>query len=114
MIRIYKFEYDFYSATADFKVDTEKFTEEMALETLNFFHWYYDDKNDPIDEVMRKYALVAIRISTFENYNAAGVIMEFDSKEGFCKLDGTDGIELISISGYEFEDEKLEFKIVEE
>jgi len=111
-IKHYTFNYNIYEAEACFKVDTEKFTEEMAKATLNFFTWDYDKEADPIDEVMKKYALEAIRVATFNDYNLHGVKDEFMSKEGFCKVDGSMGIELNKVQGYEFDVEELSMEVV--
>ena len=113
-IRNYTFNYNVYEAEACFKVDTEKFTEVMAKETLNFFTWDYDKDADPIDEVMKKYALEAIRIATFNGYNLFGVKDEFMNNEGFCKVDGSMGIELNVVQGYEFDVEALSMEVVAE
>jgi len=112
MIKNYTFNYNIYDAEATFKVDTERFTAEMAQQTLDFFSWDYDEEADPIDEVMKKYAMEAIRIATFNNYNVNGVISEFNNNEGYCKVDGRMGIELLSVEGYEFDDDALSMEVV--
>jgi hypothetical protein len=101
-----------HEAEACFKVDTNKFTNEHAQATLDFFIWDYDKQADPIDEVMKKYAMEAIRIATFNNYNVYGVKREFENNEGFCKVDGSCGIELNVISGYEFNEDALDMTVV--
>lgn len=111
MIKHYTFNYNVYEAEACFKVDTDVFTEEMAKETLNFFTWDFDKDADPIDEVMKKYAMEAIKIATFNNYNLFGVKEEFMSNEGFCKVDGSMGIELNVVSGYEFDESNLSMEV---
>lgn len=111
MIKHYTFNYNVYEAEAAFKVDTEKFTEEKAKATLEFFLWDYDTEADPIDEVMKKYAMEAIKIATFEDYNLAGVIEAFKNKEGFFPIDGSHGIELNLINEYEFDEYDLEMTI---
>lgn len=111
MIKHYDFNYNMYEAEACFKVDTEKFTEEHAKATLEFFLWDYDKEADPINEVMKKYALQAIEIATFNDYNEYGVIEEFNDLEGFCKIDGSSGIELNYISKYEFNETALHMTI---
>lgn len=113
MKKIYRFDYGTYDAAASFKVDMDVFTKEHALATLEFFAWNYDIFADPIDEVMRKYAMKAITIATFEGYNTFGVIDEFNSLEGFCPIDGSKGIELISVDGYDFDDELLQMDITD-
>lgn len=110
MIKIFNFDYN-YEADASFKVDTDKFTPELAKATLEFFIWDYDKENDPVEEVMKKYAMEAIRVSTFNNYNTFGVKNEFDSREGFARLDGSMGIELLRVNGYEFDIDELTMTI---
>lgn len=111
MTKTYHFDYDYLEAEARFEIDTDKFTAELAKETLEFFTWQYDKEADPVDEVMKKYAMEAIRIATFNNYNAFGVTSDFKNKEGFAPIDGSKGIKLMMVSAYEFDEEKLEMKI---
>lgn len=113
MKKEYNFNYYLHKAAVCFVVDTEKFTEEMAKSTLTFFVWDYDDEADPVDEVMKKYAIEAIKIATFNNYNAYGVKSEFENNEGFCRVDGSYGITLTSVTAFEFEDSDLEVKITD-
>jgi hypothetical protein len=111
MIKKYKFDYNNYEAECVFEVDDEKFTEEMAFQTLDFFSWYYDKEENPITEVLKKYAIEVIKIATFNNYNTYGVIEEFKNNEGFGPVDGTIGLKLISVEGYEFDTDNLEITI---
>lgn len=106
--REYKFIYDDSEAFANFKVDTEVFTENHAKATLEFFLWDYDEDSDPITEVLKKYALEVIKEATINNFNTPGVIFLFNNKEGFCKLDGSSGITLTCVKYYEFDEFKLE------
>jgi hypothetical protein len=110
-MKTYTFDYDFGQAEARFEVNPDKFTAENALETLNFFHWDWDQDEDPIDEVMKKYAMEVIWIATSENKNTKGVIDAFMRKEGYCKIDRSSGIELISVSEYEFNPDSLEMTV---
>ena len=112
MIKHYTFNYNTYEAEACFKVDTEKFTEKHAKATLEFFLWDYNKEADPIDEVMKKYAMKAIKIATFNGYNVFGVKEEFNNLEGFCKVDGSSGIELNVVSEYEFDEDSLDMTLV--
>ena len=107
MKKRYSYNYNSYDATVSFEIDTEVFTEEVANATLEFFTWDYDKENNPIDEVLKKYALEAIRVATFNDFNEYGVISEFENKEGYCRLDGSNGIELVEITGYEFDEDSL-------
>lgn len=68
-IRTYKFNYDNYEATVTFKVDTDVFTNEHANATLEFFLWDYDEDEEPITEVLRKYAMEAIKVATRYSFN---------------------------------------------
>lgn len=114
MKKQYKFDYNFHEASVTFEVDIEKFTPEIANITLEFFMWDYDKENDPVDEVMNKYALESIKVAYFNNLNEKGVISDFDQKEGFAKIDGSMGILLTEISEYEFLENDLivEIKIL--
>ena len=49
----------------------------------------------------------AIKIATFNGYNVFGVKEEFNDLEGFCKVDGSSGIELNFVSEYEFDEDAL-------
>jgi hypothetical protein len=111
MKRTYLFDYDCGEASATFVVDTEKFTPEMAKETLDFYYWDYDKEADPVTEVLRKYALQAIVFATSTERGLNGVLDEWKHLEAFHPID-TDIVKLIEVSGYEFDEEKLEMKIV--
>lgn len=112
-IKTYSFNYDLYGAEAKFTVDTEKFTDEHAKATLEFFTWDYDKDADPIDEVMKKYAMESIKIATFNNYNTMGVIDEFEDNEGYARVDGSVGLTLVSVEKYEFDPESLYMEVKE-
>ena len=111
MIRHYKFNYNHYEAEASFKVDTEKFKAEYAQMLLDFFTWDYDVDADPIDELMKKYAMKAIMVATAESTNEVGVKHWFAAQEGFIALDGSEGVELTSISSYEFDEDALSMEV---
>lgn len=110
-IKTFKFNYDNHEASATFKVDTSIFTEEHAKATLEFFTWDYDEDNDPITEVLKKYAMEAIRVATRYSYNVRGVISDFKNTEGFANIDGSLGLTLLSVDGYEFDDDKLDYSV---
>ncbi|WP_416440419.1 DUF2528 family protein [Leeuwenhoekiella sp. A16] len=113
MIKIYKFDYDMMEASVKFEVDTEKFTPQLANDTLTFFLWDYDKNGDPVDEAVRKYALRAIIESTLHDHNTEGVIADFNDGEGFYPIDGSCGIKLLHVEGYTFDENKLEVKVLE-
>ena len=108
MIIQYNFNYDNGDALANFEVDTDKFTPEIAKTTLDFYTWDYDEAAEPIDEVMGKYAIKAIQLATFEDKNTQGVIELFKNEEGFGNVDGSIGVTLTLVELYEFEDYKLD------
>lgn len=111
----YSFTYD-WNAEAVFIVDTEKFTTEVAMMTLEFFTWEYepDWDADPVQEVMKKYALEVIRISTQNSWNKSGVIDYWKNNvEGFAPIDGSYGVELIRVSSYSLDQDSLEMEIKE-
>jgi hypothetical protein len=112
MIRHYTFNYNAYEAEACFKVDTEKFKAEDAKLLLEFFNCDYDKEADPIDELMKKYAIKAIRIATGENYDEEGVKSWFAEQEGFLAIDGSQGVELNLVSAYEFDEDALDMEVV--
>lgn len=113
MKKIYEFNYAFHEAHCSFVVDTEKFTAEIAQATLDFFAWDYDEENDPVDEVMNKYAIRVLEIASFNEYNEYGVISEFETEEGYCRIDGSMGILLTYVSGLEFHNSELGCEIKE-
>lgn len=104
----YEFNYKMYEAKAGFIVDTDIFKPEDAKEYLEFFSWDYDNENDPIEELMKKYAMRAIKVATAENCNEYMVKMWFAENDGFLiPIDGTKGIELIYVNEYEFDESCL-------
>ena len=102
MIKEYKFELPFNLALAKFEVDLDIFTKEHAEQTLTYFSWDYDDENDPIDEVMKKYFCRAIHVASITNYTTRGVIRAFNEEAGFCSVDGSSGITLIEVDAIDF------------
>jgi len=107
MINIYDFNYDSYRASCKIEIDTEKFTEKQANETLTFFSWDYDKESNPIDEVAKKYAILIIEKST-EGYSISDIKRK--NFEGFYRLTGESGIKLLEVDGFEFEESDLSFK----
>lgn len=108
--KTYKFTYGFAQAELAFEVDTEKFTPELANETLDFFSWDYDEEADPVDEVLKKYALEVLRVGS-PRQSAKGIVRMWD-QEGFATIDGEMGITLIDYDGFEFLENDLEMEVV--
>ena len=111
MIKKYHFEYNYDEADVYIDVDLNKFTEESAQVLLDFFSWNYDKKKDPIDELMKKYAMKAIQIAAAENYNEEGIKSWFADQEGFIAIDGSQGVTLKRILPYEFDEDNLTMNI---
>lgn len=89
--RKFRVEYSYGRGLVEFEVDPEKFTNEHAQETLDFFSWNYDKEGDPIEEVVKKYALEVFRIGADDSPN--GIIRSWN-QEGFAPIDGSEGIKL--------------------
>lgn len=104
----YEFSYNYGNGTVTFEVDTDVFTNELALATLTFFTWDYDNEADPVDEVMKKYAMEA-----FRNDNYWDIKTHFESAEGFGRVDGSIGVLLTEFDGYEWDEDELDVKIME-
>jgi hypothetical protein len=111
MIKKYSFDYNSGEASACFTVDTDMFTPEVARTTLEFYTWDYDAENDPIDEVLKKYALEVIKILTTKSCSIEDAKAEFEEYEGFCRLDGSVGIELTKATGYRFDEDYLKMTV---
>ncbi|NME67190.1 DUF2528 family protein [Flammeovirga aprica] len=108
MKKKYELQYGVFEASATFIIDTSKFTNELAQSVLEFFTWDYDKEADPIDEAVKKYALKAIVLASFEHYDyLQGVINEFEEIEGFAPVDGSYGITLLKVDRIEIEDSQL-------
>lgn len=107
MKKTFQFDYNYQEAGATFVVDTDVFKPQHAKDLLEFFTWNYDKNADPIDELMRKWAMQAIEIATAENYNEYGVKSWFKENEGFLAIDGSMGVELKFIQQYEFDESVL-------
>lgn len=107
----YIFDYDNGEAEVIFQVDLKVFTKEVAQELLDFFIWDYDIEGDPVDEIISKMSIEAL-IEGSNNYlNKEGVISKFKNKEGFVKIDGSEGVLLTRFQGYEFDEDLLEVRI---
>ncbi len=114
MIKTYLFKYGYNKASANFEVNTEIFTESVAQLLLDYFTWDYDKDENPIDAVLKKYALEVIREASFNNRCTCSVISSFNGKEGFCRLDGSIGIRLIGVENFDFYEEDLEMVVTKQ
>ena len=97
--------YGFLDGEVILSLDREVFTEEMAQEILNFHEDFgaFRDNEDDVLNACKKIAYTAFYISSTKNLNTKGVKREFESLEGFPRLDGSVGITLDYVGGYEFD-----------
>jgi hypothetical protein len=109
--KIYNFNYDYYKAEVKFEVDLETFTPEMAYETLTFFSWDYDEDEDPVDEVMKKYAMAVIKVVFDRGIQDVASLNNCFDEEGFGRIDGSIGISAVSFKGFEFHEFDLVMEI---
>lgn len=114
MKKIYHFNYDDYKSSVAIAVDTERFTKEMAQITLDFYTWTYDRGADPIDEVVKKYALESIWAGMHYDYNLANVRKYISEQaEGFARLGEETGIDIIAFKPFELDDYDLQLENIE-
>lgn len=108
----YLFNYDMMTASVQLTVDRAVFTEEMAQDTLTFFSWDEepDLHEDPIDEVVKKYAIMAIHLATKKEHNTTGVIADFEDLEGYYPVDGSHGIQLNYVEGIDISVSELQLE----
>lgn len=105
MKKVYEFENK--GGYCTLEIDLDKFTEEKAKETLDFFAWefpYNKDKN-LIDEVAKKYALECMAIATIKGYSILGVVEEMKDNEGFYSVEGSEGVKLWYVEGISLNDD---------
>lgn len=107
MVLKYDFTYN-NDATASFEVNTNIFTEKDAKLLLEFVDWDYDKDENPIDELMTKYAIEAIKYASLNNSNLYRVINIFADTEYLCPVDGSVGVKLLKVNGYDFNNIELE------
>ena len=108
-----KYTYGFLEGDVELSLDREVFTEEMAQEILNFHEDFgaFRDNEDDVINACKKIAYTAFYISSTKNLYTNGVKREFESLEGFPPLDGSVGITLNYVEGYEFD--PFEFELHE-
>lgn len=107
------FNYDWHKAEVVFEVDLEKFTPELALMTLKFFSWDYDDEADPVYEVLKKYALEVLIYLSERGFHSVDSVRKEFNPEGFGKIDGSIGILLLDYEEFNFDAEDLEMEVTD-
>lgn len=93
---------------------TEKYREKIItqleqIEELQSF-WYgskeklSDEKGDYVKAFLKQLCQECLAIALEGNWNSDGVRDKFVNKEGYCRLDGSAGIKLLSITLMELAD----------
>lgn len=102
MKKRYQLEYAL-GSTMVIEVDTDVFTHDKFKECSDFW------SNKPtFDEWLKLVYLVALRESV-ASWNALARLRE-GREEGFPKMDGSEGITIISFDDFEFDDFEIELK----
>jgi Protein of unknown function (DUF2528) len=108
MIKKYDLNYNDFNVSI--AIDHEKFTEELMHEINNFFSdakWRLSQENGDICQtVLKMIAEKCFYIVLGKDYNAYGVMDEFnegDITEGYPPMDGSIGIQIVSVSTFEID-----------
>lgn len=111
MVKKYNYNYND-DAFVVFEVDDDKFTEDIAKECLDFFIWDYDDWGNPVEELLKNYAIEIIKLNCGNSsLSVHGIIREMGEMEGFVPLDGSIGLKLITSSRLEIYRGNIELNI---
>lgn len=111
--KLYTYTYGPMEAECKIEIDLDVFTADHANSVLDFFTWYYDKEADPIDEFMKKLALMIFQIGSESELNESGVMRAFESEEGWPRIDGSIGLKLIYIDNFRFDEDMLNVEISE-
>lgn len=119
MKKRYKIENNLLSWTAeveideDFVIENQPYTtKDIIIDMVEFWSNYEYrlelNDGDYIKTFLQNLAREILYIITEYNYNISGVISEFKNREGWCVMDGSKGIKIISIDDFEFELDNFE------
>lgn len=109
-IKQYDFNYDTYSSRVVYHVDHGQFTEQKAALLLDVLDIEGDEEISPVELILKKYAIVIIELAVSEQLSKEGVIEAVTNVEGFIALDGSQGVKLIELETYEFDENLLDLK----
>ena len=112
-----KYTYGFLEGDVELSLDRKVFTEEVAQEVLNFHEDFgaFRDNEDDVLNACKKIAYTAFYVASTKSYNTEGVKREFaEELEGFPPLDGSVGITLEYVEGFEFDPFDFNLEEVEE
>lgn len=115
MIRTYEIDFD-WKASVKVEVDHSVFTDEVAT-MINGFWMGADDRLHCEDGNLIKAVLkmLAARIFAMDielGIGVSGLIALFDNEEGWPKMNGSDGIKIVSLDGLTFEPEDMSVSVV--
>lgn len=107
----YKVELDNIDCSITVEINDDENTKQL-MDMCNKFWFGYqqrlDDENGDITNTFLKLLCgTALSVQQTNDYNLYGVIQEFNDMEGWCRLDGSDGIKLTGIEWLTFTDEPM-------
>lgn len=116
MKKEYEVDYDF-KASIIVEIDHDVLTEEKLHEMNNFFSdaksRLKNEGGNVLNAVLKILATKILCLEIEYNFNTYGIKKLFDrdgsngGQEGWPKLDGSEGIELISVEGLEFDESDM-------
>lgn len=109
-----KYTYGFLDGRVELSLNRELFTEDLAKSVLEFHgnDLAFNESEDVVLNACKKIAYHAFWVASTQNYNTHGVKTEFEDSalcEGYPCLDGSVGITLEYVEGFEFD--PFEFKL---
>ena len=100
--------YGFLDGRVEMSLNRELFTEDLAKSVLEFHNnnGAFNDSEDIVLNACKKIAYHAFWVASTQNYNTQGVKWQFEDSdlcEGYPCLDGSVGITLEYVEGFEFD-----------
>jgi len=107
----YKVELDNIYCSINVEINDDENTKQMMDMCNKFWSGHQqrlDDENGDITATFLKLLCgTALTVQKAGDYNLYGVVQEFNDMEGWCRLDGSEGIKLTSIDGLTYTDEPM-------
>lgn len=106
-MKTYKIAYDWWEATI--KIDEEK-AKEAIKEMVEFWMGWESRLGLNDGDYTKTFLQQLSRNILIESmdYNLHGIISKYDDREGWTKMDGSKGIEIISVNNWEFYENNFE------
>jgi hypothetical protein len=117
MVKRYTFNYFNDSASVEFLIDTDIVTREQAKESVEYYKLSNDDPElyeygfDIYTQLMQYYALQVIINASIEYADLETQKKWFNQDPGLLPIDGSQGIELLSFTKFNFYDKIIRFEI---